>query len=61
MKAIQALSHRDLTGATPTFSTATESIDRALVLLAAGGLEFEPVDRCPGTCPFCDSATIRAA
>lgn len=45
--------------ALPTHSDTT--MDRALNLLAAGGLDFEVVDRCPGACEFCDDELTQAA
>ncbi len=37
------------------------AMDRALNLLAAGGFDFEVVDRCSADCEFCDDELTRAA
>jgi len=61
MKAIHDLSRRHATRSAPTFDTPAETIDRALTMLAGGGFEFEPLDRCPAPCRFCDSVAVQAA
>ncbi|HSG80706.1 MAG TPA: hypothetical protein VLC48_00530 [Gemmatimonadota bacterium] len=61
MKAIPALRHRHAIRSAFSCSTPVEPIDRALTLLAEGGFHFEPVDRCPAPCRFCDGVAARAA